>query len=317
MIQRKIKNLKKKTHQRSHLRSKRNNLFHPKGYIADILIIVLVVVISFFMIGNLFPKFSANPISNDVYEINPTTSVDIHNNLQLKTLQASKCSGTTAVDFLIDMSGSMEIGSKSAKLTDALTFFASNFPDTGVVAMQTFNETTTEAVPFGFFQDQKQRFTNAIRAFAPIGGTYSLDAFTFAKQKLDAAIADPRFARYKFAMIFISDGIPETRFGNSRCDGSINGPNCAPQSAGSTNCRCFDPDQDPTGIAKQIKDNGTRIFTIRYVDDSEAKFNTKLTELMTNVASSADDAFPAPLNNQLTDIMQKISTRICTQLSAN
>lgn len=303
-IKRNIKHSKKyKT------KSKFIHFLRPKGYIADIIIIVLVVVFSLFLVGNLFPKFE-NSSSLDQYEIAPTPSPDIHDNLQLKTFGFKKCSGTVAIDFLIDMSGSMAYGTKLKNLQDALKVFANSFPATGAIAMQTYNVSNKERVPFSYFQDSKNLFLSSIAGFQPYSGTHSKDAMTFAKSKLDAG--RPKFPGYNFALIFISDGIPETLATNINCPGGINGDLCSPSPENPSACRCFATDQDPTEIADQIKTSGVRIFTIRYIDTTDQKFNTRLTTLMQNVASDPNkDAYLAPLNNQIEEILKQITVRIC------
>lgn len=298
---------------------KKRSIFRPRGYIADIIIIVLVLIFSFFLVGDLFPKFQSSQ-KLDFYQIDPSdVPTWSYKNLQLKTFGFKKCSGTIAMDFLIDQSGSMSFGTKLRNLQTALRFFGQNFPDTGVVAMQTYKTNATDTqrfinavVPFGYWQDQKAQFNAAVNAFSPMGATYSRDAMSFVKQQIDANRAN--FPRYKFALVFISDGIPETGPGNIACSGGVNGPNCSTSPQGT--CRCFDPSQDPTSVAQEIKDSGVRIFTIRYLDDYDAKFNAKLTTMMDNVASSVADSFVAPINNQLIDIMQKITTRACTELNS-
>jgi hypothetical protein len=175
--------------------------------------------------------------------------------------------------------------------------------------MQTYSEDVQNKVPFGIFKDNKDQFFNAVEDMIPQTATHSKDAFLVAQKNINEAMKDR--PNYKFSLIFISDGIPETDATNKLCPGGQNSQYCAPHPFDATACRCYATSQDPTEIARQIKNSGVRIFTIAFVDASESKFDTDLQKLMIDVASAPNDYYRAPVESQLTDIINQISSRIC------
>ena len=277
----------------------------------EILILVIIVLGSILMAGGLFPKLLKGDPNAPKYTAIPEILPDKHDTLQLKTIKFKGCTSTVAVDFLVDRSGSMKFGTKLENLKNALRVFANNYLDDGIIGMQTFSDTPTSVVPFDYFKNVKSQFLSAISALFPDGGTYTKDAFTFVKPRLDTARA--KFPNYKFSLIFISDGVPETAVANAACLGGP-GPDsryCGPSTTTPGACRCFDVNQDPTPVANEIKNSGVRIFSIGYINDEDLKFKNDLTDLMKRVASSPDDFFPAPIDNQLTNILQQISVKLC------
>jgi hypothetical protein len=114
----------------------------------------------------------------------------------------------------------------------------------------------------------------------------------FSRQKLSEAKS--KFPDYNFNFIFISDGIPETAASNQAC-----------------NTRCLASEQNPEAVAQEIKSLGVRIFTIAYLDDSDQSLNDQLRVLMTNVASSPEDFFVAPVSNQIEGILTQIGQKFC------
>ncbi len=329
-------------------------LFRSRGFIADFAIIILAVVLGIFLIGNLFPKIpsSSNPL--DQYEIDATIDPTVHNNLQLKTFKFQKCLASIAISFLIDQSGSMDDfinradrskGTKLANLQTGLRYFASRFPDKGAIALQIHKTNSDWPIPikynqllvdYGYFQDKKTQFLQQIAGFSPLGATYSKDAFTELKTNLFRAIDSNIFPNsYKFAVVYISDGIPETAemnnkyfnptagLGGSLCNpidatDTALGVRCTPYTNVRTNrssCRCLDPNQDPRSVADEIKARGIRIFTIRYIGDADGYFDDDLQRIMEGIATTPQDAYVAPLNEQLDKVIDQIATRACSTLS--
>lgn len=113
------------------------------------------------------------------------------------------------------------------------------------------------------------------------------------------------------------DGVPETKEKNDTCFDN-GGPSSDPQYCTNSPtypppaCRCFDTNQDPTNLATQIKQSGVTIFSIGYVSAEDSKFQNDLQNLMTNVASPGN-FYPAPITNQITDILSSITDKVCPQ----
>ena len=281
-----------------------------------VLIVFLLIILASFLVGGIIPSVTnktLTPLGENEVDFSKIAT-NPHSNLQLKTFGIKQCSSNAALDLLIDNSGSMSFGSKMDDLKNALRVLASNFPDNGVLTLQTFSEVPIELVPFDkLFGQDKPQFLTAVNLMHPISGTYSKDAFVFAMGKI--AEGRRKFPNHKFSLLFISDGIPETGATNQACQGGVNGPNCGTAPSGT--CRCFASEQDPTAIAAQIKQTGVKIFTITYTDTSDAKFDTKLKAMMSNVASSPSDAYVAPASNQVATVLKQIQTKICQESSSS
>lgn len=296
-----------------------------RNLISGDLILIVVLILAFLLAGGIYTRFSKFP-NQGTYETElfGTGSSD-QEGLQLGTFGVLQCKNKTAINFLIDNSGSMQFGepdSKIQQLKTALRTFAEYFPPTGAIAMQTYSETVKERVPFSIFNESKSLFLAEVAAMGPQTATHSRDAFLVAENNIN--LGKGLFPDYQFSLVFISDGIPESRNGNTYCGGgSCSGGSCTGGTSpeycmqhplADNACRCFDTNQDPTDIATRIKANGIRIFTIAFTDDhADAKLNDKLQNLMRNVASGPNDYFHAPVNNQLTNIISLITNRICVQ----
>lgn len=273
-----------------------------------IYMVVIILLTSFLLTGGLFSKPSADE-NAEKFILLPDLPIDKHSSLQLRSLKFGSCNVTTAVDFLVDRSGSMTFGTKLENQQSALREFGNKFPDEGILGMQTFSTTPTSAVPIDYFKNIKTVFFEAISNLNPVGGTSTKDAFVFAKTKLDAARL--KFPDHKFAMIFISDGIPETYDTNVTCPGGPDSRYCTVNPRDSNTCRCFDVGQDPTSVASEIKNSGVRIFSIRYLDPFDSKFQDDLKTLMDNVATTPSDSYTVPSNEQITDILSEIAQKLC------
>jgi len=282
----------------------------------EILILILIALGSIFMAGGLFPKIIPPDPNAPKYTAIDQIQPDSKQTLQLRTIKFKSCTSTAAVDFLVDRSGSMRYGTKLENLKNALNVFAGNFPEDGIIGMQSYSDPLfgpTIDVPINYFKEAKSQFLSAVSKLSPNGGTYSKDAFSFTKPLLDSARV--KFPDHKFFLIFISDGVPETKEGLQRL--CPEGPQkadpiyCEPKPSNPSECRCFDTTQDPTSVANEIKLSDVRIFTIGYIHDEDLKFKDDLRRLMTNTASSPTDFYEAPIDNQLTDILSQISQKLC------
>ncbi len=268
-----------------------------------ILLLLLVIGSSILLTNGIFPpQFNSYPQNTDVENVpvSPSSSSSPRS-LQLKPIQFTQkqCGQTLAVDFLVDNSGSMSFGNKLTELKQGMIQFSQGFTDTTAIAVQKFSDKPSEVIPFSYYKDVRTQYSNYINSMSANGATYTKDAFVFTKQKMDAGIS--KFPNYKFALIFISDGVPETVQSDHECIPAY----CR------ANCQCFAPEQDPTDVASQIKQEGIRIFTIAYVDKSDTNLEQRLENLMSNVASSPDDFYKAPDSNQISGILSQISQKLC------
>ena len=258
-----------------------------------------------------FPSFEKSvplPLSPDSELQTPNPSGG-QNNLQLETFGFKECGKLIALDFLVDSSGSMGSTNKMSELQNGLREMINQYPDNGVIGLQVFNNPqiippngVTELVPISLYKNVKTQVASAINSFSPGGATYSKNAFEFVRPKLQAAVS--AFPNYKINLVFVSDGVPETIESDNAC---------LPGFCRANICNCFAPEQDPTGVASQIKSDGIRIFTIAYVDQQDALLNDKLQNLMKNVASSPADYYMAPTSSQITEILKQITAKICKQ----
>lgn len=343
-MKRKIKRIKSPARKKA---KNKTSLFYSRGK-GSILILLLGIIIlgSIVLSGGIFPKQDLNAPGSDIGGILVSqTPGPGYKNLQLNTLKFKQCQTDAAVDFLIDVSGSMSYENKMSDLKNALNIFGAVFPGGGTIAMQVFTSPDyippsgyRELIPFSYYQDVRSTFQRTVASLTPLSGTHTKDAFVFAKSKIEAAMRDPRFENKKFNLIFISDGVPET--GARDKEGTDNkeckplGPEdsefCTIRRDDPSQCRCFDTSQDPTTIANEIKQlrnksgDPVRIYSIGYVSSEDDHFRPKLETLMKNVASFDDnppcpqdhsdgDFCNAPIGEKIKDILVgKIIKKICS-----
>ena len=193
----------------------------------------------------------------------------------------------------------MNNGSKLEDLKSGVKAFVANYPDNGIIGVQAYNEPGKispegykELVPISKYADVKVNINNIIDGMRANGFTYSKNAMSFVKQRLEEAKA--KFPEYNFNLIFISDGVPETAASDLACGR-----------------RCLAQEQNPEIVASEIKNLGIRIFSLAYLDDSDASLSNQLRALMINVASSPEDFFVAPVSNQIEEILAQIGQKFC------
>lgn len=234
------------------------------------------------------------------------------NNLQLKTIKFKECGSKVAVGLLVDRSGSMK-GAKIDNLKSALTTFSQSLSDQSVIGLSSFssNDGATavrEDVPFSRYKDVKSQIPAAIQSLNAAGSTNTRTAFLFMRDKILAA--QEKFPDQKFALIFLSDGIPET-----------NPRDCASgrQYQTTTNLRCFANSEDPTqspDVSKEIKDKGIKIYTIAlYVpgNPEDEYFLPDMRSMMGKIATepTLSTYYEIPDPTQLKQIYKDISQKIC------
>lgn len=236
------------------------------------------------------------------------------NNLQLKTIKFRECASKVAVGLLVDRSGSMR-GAKMDNLKSALTTFSQSLSDQSVIGLSSFSSNddgaviVQEDVPISRYKDVKNMMPGAIQNLRAAGATNTRSAFLFERDKILAA--QTKFPDQKFALIFLSDGIPEN-----------NPADCAsgrqfPKSGGGY--RCFANSQDPTqnpDVSKDIKDKGIKIYTIAlYVpgNPEDEYFLPDMRSMMGKIATepTLSTYYEIPDPTQLKQIYKDISQKIC------
>jgi len=268
-------------------------------------ILAVVAVFAFFTVGGIFPtKLNTTGAQSGSFVMVTPVPGTSNKALQFKFITFKGCSSTTTVDFLVDRSGSMA-GNKLKQLQQGILSFVNKLSDQSVFGLQTFadppNTEWRNDINPGLFSDVKGKITDIVCSLNANGGTYTKDAFTQTKDVL--VQTQKNYSGRKLALIFVSDGVPETNESDSLpCTGRLCRANT---------CECFAPEQDPTSVADEIKAMGIKIYTIAYVDQNDANVNDKLQALMKGVASTPDDYYMAPKETDVVAILNKISNEIC------
>jgi len=264
------------------------------GTLYVVVIMLLVTSLSFFLVGgNLFnmptsPTPAAYPGKQEIV----FSSESAKKNLQLQTFTVKNtCESKIAVDFLIDISGSMgfDNGIKQTNEKNAVKAFTSRMVDKSVIGIQTFSspQLVRENVPLSYYKDSKAQVQNTINTLPADGATSTRDAFNLAKQKLSAAISQKKFPGYKYVIILLTDGIPEAepiKTDSNSCEIVV-------QDTERNVPRCFAKIQDPripTDISAEIKGQGVEIYSLALTSphSSDRALQPSLTKLLQDVAST-------------------------------
>ncbi|MBU3978830.1 VWA domain-containing protein [Patescibacteria group bacterium] len=263
---------------------------------------------------------------------------DPKGNLQLKTFKVNVCGQKSAIDILIDTSGSMTDENKIGKIKDSLKIFTKNFSNTTAVAIQTFSDQERDKVPWDLYKNNKQEVQTTINNLPAQGHTVMRNGFKLAKDKLNEAISQNKFPGYNYTLLLISDGVPEipppsgaSPYDPARC----NEPNYDPAPAGDNrNCyarvcdpitapalRCFVKDQDPripTSLPQEIKNMGVSIYAIGLYADSSSDNKLRdwleplLKEVVSQPVSTYYYAYDSKTSTEkLKTIFENIVTKIC------
>ncbi len=320
-IRRKTKTVKKKTSVKkpaSSLWFFPNSLKVLKGDASIFILFGIILIGGLFMAGGFFPRVSTDTLNTDAGEsqIDPDSlpKGDSKEALQLKTLKFKSCTQVSAVEFLLDNSGSMGgSGFDPAKMTNlkaGVTTFSEKLSDTSVIGLRTFSDYTTLDVPFGYYKDNKSSFATAIAGMTPDGSTHQKSAFEAAKTDLEGAVT--KYPKYDFNLIFFSDGIPETAAGNRTCTGTV----CDPSNP--AGCRCMAPSQDPRAVAEEIKaiknssGSNIRIFSILLYDPVRDSFaETEFKALMKSVATDSSTYFETTDPDDLKSLFDSVIKKVC------
>ena len=273
--------------------------------------------------GGLLLTGDFNPLPNDqltdppegVYEIDEESLKELDDkrgNLQLRTIRFKECGEQVAVSLLVDRSGSMA-GQKIVGLQNALRVFSSSLGDESILGLISFSSihsgiTVREDIPISRYGDVKDAFQQAINSLnPPFGGTYTREALQFTKDRLIAA--QSKYPEKTFALIIMTDGIPET-----------DPIDCS--SGRQYDRYCFAASQDPStppDIINEIKDTNVKVYSIALYDPSNPKdlyFLPDMKRVLQTLASAPENYFETPNPGDLERIYGEISTRICQSVGA-
>jgi hypothetical protein len=205
--------------------------------------------------------------------------------LQLKTFTVNTCGTTTAVDFLIDTSASMEDYGKIDKVKTALQNLEKKFSKRTAISIQTFNAAVQQPVPWGLYKDNKTQVDATFAGLKPQGWTTTRDGFKAALQNLQTAIQGNKYPGYHYALVLMTDGVPEIPPTQPRtCEAQFPDPYEAPAQ------RCFAKEEDPripSDLSAQVKALGVQIYSIGIFSElsSDVLMEPYLTKLLQEVAS--------------------------------
>lgn len=312
-------------------RANRRKASLKRGGIAFYALIGVIIVGAFFLVGGV-NKFTLSPTdTTPAGEVIVETPGQGKDSLQLNTIRFKQCASTAAVDFLVDTSGSMRSGGKLQNIEDSLKSFASNFTDKSITGIRRFSSDdnfycpphpiTQRLTPIDFYSANKSSFSNSASTLCADGATNTRTAFAAELADLTQAVTDQRFKNYNFNLVFISDGIPEERGSGhlGACNANEPFPLCATSNG---NCRCFADTQDPTTnpqiakdvqALKNINGKNVRIFSVLVFDPAtDGPFESKLTTMMTNIASSPSDFHKTTDPTTIKSIFAQISNKICS-----
>ncbi len=311
---------KRKTKTKRPAKRKSFKLFFFRGDAAiSFLVLAVVIIGSLMLVGGLTPKLNKQDPNNVGIPDTPSPATGADNNLQLKTFKFKQCSDTSAVYFILDTSGSMGYnnGIKIGNLQDSVKYFANSMSDTSVAALREFSTPTYLRVPADI--GNKNRIISAASSLFPGGATYTKNAFDAAKGDLTTAIANPKFAKYNFNVIFFTDGIPETQEAQQTLcyQNPIPKDICDTSGVTGTRCRCFAQEQDPTSTATEIKNmkskagKNVRIFSILLFDPVRDGFFAARAKPLVQGVASPNSYFETTDPTQLKNIFSQISQKVC------
>lgn len=267
------------------------------------------------------PYFNINGDQEEQRIIYPPGALtpDPKGNLQLKTFNVNVCAQKTAIDILIDTSGSMADDNKLGKLKEALVTLTKNLYGTSAISIQTFSWVVTEEVPWGLYKNNKTKVQSTIANLDADGWTLMKDGFTLARQNLSEAITQNKFPGYNYSLLLISDGVPEIPPDEPRtCYIEVNDLRTAPS------LRCFAKEQDPrvpTNIPQTIRNMGVPIYVIGLYSNntSDKQLQTWLEPLLKDdIASKPTSTYYYAYNSndsaqKLKAIFDNIFTKICEE----
>lgn len=253
----------------------------------ELILIPIIILFGVFLSGGFrFPGTLSSIDQGGEYMLITPEPGKEEKSLQLKTLEFKDCSETMAMDFLLDRSNSMNSYGKIDKLKDGMLTFASKLSDKSVIGIQDFSSVEHERgivsvlVPFTYYGEIKEEFPSLISKLRAGGNTNTHTALRFSIDKIKQG--QTKFPDHEFAFLFLSDGEPR------------------PQGV-------FPNGQEPTEeLINELKSLDIRIFTIAYMGPGDNGI-----ELLRRIASSPEDAYVAPNPEQIDEILDEISVKLC------
>lgn len=255
-----------------------------------------------------------------------TSAPDEKPNLQLKTFKVNVCGSNTVIDFLIDISASMKYDNKIGKVKKGLYEFVRKMSPSAVVGMQTFASNVQNRVPLDHLKKNRQSMMSNIAALNPEGWTRLRDGFQLAKGEIVQAVTKDKFPGYKYYLVLISDGVPETPGGpNYPPRTCLNPPGNVPEPLlPPDNVRCFTTQQDPrtpTNLAKDLQTIGVEVYTIGILGasqpSSDAPMRPYLEALLKDVTSPPLEGHYFVANAQSIDVqntLKSLASFLCEEI---
>ncbi|HRN96163.1 MAG TPA: VWA domain-containing protein [Candidatus Levybacteria bacterium] len=290
-----------------------NFFSNSHGSITFKVLMAVVILGSISLVSGVFPKNQITPQDPNAPRYKPIDEDTVtKKSLQLKTIKFQQCSSISAIDLLVDYSGSMGLAFSPTKLPamqEALKIFGQKLTDNSLIALHTFNNTNREIIPFSLYKDVKANYdSNIDRLNNPQDATHTRSALTYIKPKIEQAQA--KWPGYQFSVILLSDGIPERANTPIKKTCPVTNPK-----PGMPSTRNFSITEDPTqppNVADDIKNLGVRVFSIAILDQTDQCFSSALKELMQNVASP-DSYYETYNPDDLKTIYNNIVFEVCNQ----
>jgi len=260
----------------------KKSLFFGGLFRPDFLILGIAIILGLLLVGGTTPfNFKNTPSDNSQYVVSPVGPENKDSTLQLKKINFKKiikdCTRTTAVDFVLDRSGTMgarQDGGSKIKLEylkDGVSGFITLMSDESLIGVQSFGNNATLDFPIDLLKGKNDSIISKIRSYKSGGNTPMKGALEIARNELTTA--KQKFNGYSFSLILLSDGMWNTG-------------------------------GDPTSVVNEIKAMGIKIYTIAYGNKSIVNF-------MKQSASSPSDSFYSPGNQDIEKILDQIQAKIC------
>ena len=261
------------------------------------------------------PYYNASDYGEQKIVLPTDPQGEADNNLQLKTFLVEGCGEKTAMYFVIDTSGSMKFDNKLQKEQQALRDLLNvkRIGGKAVVGLATFSKGAKEEVPLSYIKDVEDDIDKAISSMNADGWTSTRDAMELAKDRLQKSIEAEEFPGYKYAVVLMTDGVPEIPDQPRTCIVTAPDPNLA------SGQRCFAEEQDPrvpVNIAEEITRLGVEIYAVNIYSPnnppSDAAMYPYLKELLQGMATPPldDHYFESLEGNNLDKVLGKICSPV-------
>jgi hypothetical protein len=310
----------------------RKIFFKGEANMFIIAILGAVVATSFLLVGGVTPSLKTPDAATRVVEPNfPSDTREKRNSLQLQTFgyvvaaptttpspvptePPQACLNNTAINLLVDLSYSMQNGSKDVYLRNALGVFRQSLQPNTVIGIQAFGAYRAwDILPFTQYGGNETRVQNGINSLTPgsTGGTFMKSGYDLALSKIRPA--KTTYPNYRFVTILFSDGVPEVsgHAGTQQCIAEYNVGTYV----------CFAKSQDPRqfGLDGVMKQEVDKVYSVAIYDPNsgrDAYMIPHLRDLLRDVASGRETPYYQETTTanatQLTPIFQSIIKGICS-----